>query len=175
MATWEDNAGRRWTWTINPLVLKQLKKDVPEANIPALLKLADVGESGAKIDVAAWAALTDDVCQLYEIAWSLSRSEAEATGVSELEFAAAFVGEAAERAFVALLEAFADFFPAGRKLLLHTLARQARKAMAAQPDMMEKLQAAMKQIEATTDEMLASAIGSTELSVSATSSAESSE
>lgn len=175
MATWEDSRGRRWEWTINPLALKQLKKDAPDANIPGLLKLAEVSGDGAKIDIGAWATLTEDVCQLYEIAWSLSRAQATEAGVSELEFAESFVGEAAERAVVAILEAFADFFPAGRKLLLQTLARQAAKAMAAQPEAMRQLQAAMDQIDAKTDAMLASAIGSTELSASVTSSAASSE
>lgn len=104
MKTFQDNAGRAWTVTINVDAIKRVRT-------LAKVNLLDVLDDGCKL----LAELHDDPVLLVDVLYCVCKPEADTQNVSDEEFGRAMSGDAILQASTALLEELSDFFPNARQ------------------------------------------------------------
>ena len=104
MRTFQDNAGRTWTVTVNVDGIKRVRSLLN-------INLLDVLDDGCKL----LADLHDDPVLLVDVLFCLCKPEADAQQVSDEEFGRSMSGDALLNAANALLEGLADFFPNARQ------------------------------------------------------------
>ena len=106
MKTFTDNAGRTWTIAINVDAIKRVRglHDVD------LLSILD----GKLIE-----RLYRDPVLLCDVVYAVCKPEADTREISDEEFGRAMAGDAIEHATTALLEELVDFFPQGKRRVLH--------------------------------------------------------
>ena len=123
MKTFTDAAGRSWTVTINVDAVKRVRSLL---KINLLDVVGDSGKQGGVLDQLA------DAVTLVDVLYCLVKPEADAKGVSDVQFGEAMLGDALDNASVALLEELADFFPSRQRALLKkAMLRAAELATAA--------------------------------------------
>jgi hypothetical protein len=114
MKTFNDNAGRTWTVTVNVDALKRVKSllsvNLMEAVEGKLLER-----------------LVSDPVLLCDVIYAVCKGEADAKGVSDADFGRAMAGDAIDLATTALLEELVDFFPLARRQLLRKALEKLRK------------------------------------------------
>lgn len=104
MRTFQDNAGRTWTVTVNVDGIKRVRSLLQ-------VNLLDVLDDGCKL----LADLHDDPVLLVDVLFCLCKPEADAQQVSDEEFGRSMSGDALLHAANALLEGLSDFFPNARQ------------------------------------------------------------
>jgi hypothetical protein len=138
MKTFNDNAGRTWTVTINVDAFKRVKTllgvNLMEAVEGKLLER-----------------LVADPILLCDVIYAVCKPQADAANVTDVQFGQAMGGDAIDLATTALLEELCDFFPQGRRTLLRkaleklqrfqTLAYKTAGERLDSPEMEKKLQA----------------------------------
>ena len=114
MKTFNDNAGRTWTVTVNVDAIKRVKSllsvNLMEAVEGKLLER-----------------LVSDPVLLCDVIYAVCKPEADAKAVSDEDFGRSMAGDAIELATTALLEELCDFFPQQRRKLLHKALEKLRK------------------------------------------------
>ncbi len=110
MKTFADNSARTWAITVNVAAVKRVR-ELLQVN---LLEIAD--QKGKLLE-----RLVDDPCLLCDILFCLVKPEADAKGISDEDFGRALAGDALGAATDALLQEIADFFPKGRREILHRI------------------------------------------------------
>ena len=106
MKTFADNAGRTWTVGLNVDAIRRVRA-ARQVNLLAAVE-------GELLEQLA----TDPVL-LCDLLYVLCQAEAESRGVSDADFGRAMAGDALEHATTALLEELVDFFPSGKRRVLH--------------------------------------------------------
>ncbi|MEO2031483.1 MAG: hypothetical protein ABGZ35_05310 [Planctomycetaceae bacterium] len=104
MKTFQDNAGRTWTVTVNVDGIKRVRSLVN-------INLLDVLDDGCKL----LADLHDDPVLLVDVLYCLCRPDADRLSISDEEFGRAMAGDALLQAATALFESLSDFFPQARQ------------------------------------------------------------
>ena len=111
MKTFQDNAGRTWTVSVNVDAVKRVRS-LLEVN---LLEAVE----GKLIE-----RLRDDPILLCDVLYVVCKPEADAAGVTDEQFGQGMAGDAIDHATAALLEELVGFFRKGRReLLAKALAR----------------------------------------------------
>jgi len=105
MKTFKDNADRTWTVAINVDCIKRVK-NLLEVN---LLEAVE----GKLVE-----RLVGDPILLCDVLYAVCKPEADAQGVSDVEFGRAMAGDAIEHGTTALLEGLVDFFPQPKRQVL---------------------------------------------------------
>lgn len=121
MKTFTDNAGRTWQLALNIGTVRQVKNllgvnlaEIHAGEPPLLTRLAT------------------DVVLLADVIFALVKSQADAQGVTDLDFAAAMGGDAITAAHDALMGELADFFRSLRRSdLVRAIEKQATLVKAA--------------------------------------------
>ena len=128
VATFSDQAGRRWRIKISVATVRALrcKFDID------LLKILDRQHN-------PFAALADDPLALCDVLWFLLSDQASEAGVAELDWLDSMAGDALSAAAYALMEATIDFFPQHRRTPLRAMLAKMRTAEASLTDRMTKL------------------------------------
>jgi len=106
MKTFKDNAGRTWTVSVNVDAIKRVRSAL-DVNLMEAVE-GDLLER-----------LANDPVLLCDVIYIVCRPEAEARSVSDEDFGRAMAGDAIEHATTAILEELVDFFPRGRRRVLH--------------------------------------------------------
>ena len=104
MKTFQDNAGRAWTVTINVDAIKRVRT-------LAKVNLLDVLDDGCKL----LAELHDDPVLLVDVLYCVCKPDADAQNVTDEEFGRGMSGDAILQAANALFEGLSDFFPNARQ------------------------------------------------------------
>lgn len=111
MKTFNDNAGRTWTVSINVDAIKRVR---------SLLQINLLEAVEGKLIER----LATDPVMLCDVLYVLCKPEADAKSVSDEDFGRAMAGDAIEAGTTALLEELVDFFPpAKRRVLAKALAK----------------------------------------------------
>lgn len=111
MRTFTNNTGRTWTVTVNVNAIKRVR-DLAKVD---LLQVVE----GKLIEQ-----LVSDPVLLCDVIYALCKPEADAQGVSDVDFGRSMAGDAIDGATTALLEELVGFFPLGqRKVLAKALAK----------------------------------------------------
>jgi hypothetical protein len=105
MKTFNDNAGRTWTVTVNVDAIKRVR-GLLDVN---LLEVVD----GKLLE-----RLVGDPVLLCDLVYALCKPEADARAVSDEDFGRAMAGDVIDGATTALLEELVSFFPSSRRRLL---------------------------------------------------------
>jgi len=106
MKTFQDNAGLTWSVAINVDAVKRVRSLLN-------INLMEVVE-GDLIEQ-----LSTDPILLCDVIYVVCKPEADAQNVSDEDFGRAMAGDAIEHATTALLEELVDFFPQGKRRVLH--------------------------------------------------------
>ncbi|MBT4819068.1 MAG: hypothetical protein HON70_25395 [Lentisphaerae bacterium] len=106
MKTFKDNAGRTWTVGVNVDAIKRVRT-VLDVNLMEAVE-GDLLEQ-----------LSSDPVLLCDVIYVVCKPEADAQSVSDEDFGRAMAGDAIEHATTALLEELVDFFPRGKRRVLH--------------------------------------------------------
>ena len=114
MKTFNDNAGRTWTVTINVDAIKRVK-----SLLSVNLMEAVEGKLLEK--------LISDPVLLCDVIYAVCKPEADAKSVTDEDFGRAMAGDAIDGGTTALLEELCDFFPQGRRKLLRKALEKLRK------------------------------------------------
>jgi hypothetical protein len=103
--TFVDAAGRPWTVELNVAALKRVKQTLD-------IDLLQV------LDGTLLERLANDPCLLCDVLFVVCQPQAQAAGVSDVQFGEALGGDALDLASQAFLEALVDFFPQARRQVL---------------------------------------------------------
>ena len=114
MKTFNDNAGRTWTITVNVGAIKRVKSLLS-------VNLMDAVE-GKLLE-----RLISDPILLCDVIYAVCKPEADAKEISDEDFGRSMAGDAIDFATTALLEELCDFFPQGRRKLLRKALEKLRK------------------------------------------------
>ena len=114
MKTFNDNAGRTWTVTINVDAIKRVKSLLSVNLLEAV--------EGKLLE-----RLVSDPVLLCDVIYAVCKPEADAKGVSDEDFGRSMAGNAIDLATTALLEELVDFFPQQRRRLLRKALEKLRK------------------------------------------------
>jgi hypothetical protein len=114
MKTFNDNAGRTWTVTVNVDAMKRVKSLLS-------VNLMEIVE-GKLLE-----RLVSDPVLLCDVIYAVCKPEADAKAVSDEDFGRAMAGDAIDLATTALLEELVDFFPLARRRLLRKALEKLRK------------------------------------------------
>lgn len=106
MKTFNDNADRTWTVTVNVAALKRVRTAL-DVNLMEAVE-GDLLER-----------LSSDPVLLCDVIYVVCKPEADAQNVSDEDFGRAMAGDAIEHATTALLEELVDFFPSRKRRVLH--------------------------------------------------------
>ena len=106
MKTFKDNAGRTWTVTVNVDAIKRVRTAL-DVNLMAAVE-GDLLER-----------LANDPVLLCDVIYVVCKPEADAQQITDEDFGRAMAGDAIEHATAVLLEELVDFFPQGRRQVLH--------------------------------------------------------
>lgn len=115
MKTFTDTTGRAWSVVINVTSIKRVR-DLIDVN------LLEVAEKNSDL----LGRLCDDPVTMCDVLYCLCKPEADAAGVSDLDFGAAMGGDTLDYATDALLGELVDFFPQGRRALLQKILEKTR-------------------------------------------------
>jgi len=151
MKTFQDNAGRQWTVTLNVAALKRVRAmtSVDLFNVVTL-------DENKKPDISLLERLSEDPILLVDVLYAACKPEADAQKVTDEQFGAAMAGDAIEHATNALLEELVDFFPdPKRKVLRKILAANRRFG----ETMKKKVEAELTGMDAKIDQALAQLSG----------------
>ena len=145
MKTFNDNAGRTWTVTINVDAIKRVKSLLSVNLLEAV--------EGKLLE-----RLVSDPVLLCDVIYAVCKCEADAKGISDEDFGRSMAGDAIDLATTALLEELCDFFPQGRRRLLRKALEKLRKlesmALTAAEDRLDS-----PELERQMQEMIQSAEG----------------
>jgi len=126
MKTFNDNAGRTWTITINVDAIKRVRGLLQ-------VNLLDVIE-GKLID-----RLIGDPVLLCDVLYALVKPEAETKQITDEDFGRAMAGDSIDHATTALLEELVSFFPSPRdRANLQRVLQATWRVMDKARDMIEK-------------------------------------
>jgi hypothetical protein len=114
MKTFNDNAGRTWTVTVNVDAIKRVKSLLS-------VNLMEIVE-GKLLE-----RLVSDPVLLCDVIYAVCKPEADAKAISDEDFGRAMAGDAIDLATTALLEELVDFFPLARRRLLRKALEKLRK------------------------------------------------
>jgi hypothetical protein len=114
MKTFNDNAGRTWTVTVNVDALKRVKS----------LLAVNLMEA---VEGKLLERLVSDPVLLCDVIYAVCKPEADAKAVSDEDFGRSMAGDAIDLATTALLEELCDFFPQPRRKLLRKALEKLRK------------------------------------------------
>lgn len=106
MSVFKDANGREW----------QIKIDAPKIRAVRQACQIDLGS----LDSSIFDSLESDPALLVDVLWVLCRDQAG--GATDVSFGEALVGDPVEAATKALYDAYCDFFPTRKRLLLRSLA-----------------------------------------------------
>ena len=115
MKTFHDNADRTWTVAINVDALKRVRS---LCDVDLVDALQDGGTLLEK--------LTTDPVLLCDVIFAVCKEEADAKGVSDVDFGKGMAGDPIEEATAALLEELVGFFPRGRREVFGRLMEKKR-------------------------------------------------
>jgi len=127
MQTFNDSRGRTWELSVNVNTIKRVKQ------------MADVDLMGLVSDHASVERLIADPCLLVDVLYVLCKPQADAAGVTDVEFGESLGGDALDDATTALLEDFCDFFPARKRSILRTALGKIRAIEQGVLDLAEKI------------------------------------
>lgn len=105
MKTFNDNAGRTWTVSLNVDAIKRVRSLVDVDLMQAV---------GGKL----LERLTTDPVLLCDILYAVCKAECDARNVTDEDFGRALAGDAIDAATTALLEELVDFFPQAKRRVL---------------------------------------------------------
>ena len=105
MKTFQDNAGRTWTVSVNVDAVKRVRSLLEVDLLEAV--------EGKLIE-----RLRDDPILLCDVLYVVCKPEADAAGVTDEQFGQGMAGDAIDHATAALLEELVGFFRKGRRELL---------------------------------------------------------
>lgn len=111
MKTFQDSAGRTWSVALNVDAIKRVR---------TLCEVDLLEAAGGKL----LDRITTDPVLLCDVLFAVCRDEAEAKGVSDVEFGKGLSGDAIDGATTALLEELVSFFPKGRRGVLEKVVRK---------------------------------------------------
>jgi len=105
MKTFKDNAGKTWNIQVNVDAVKRVRSllDVDLMNAVEGELLQQIG---------------NDPCLLCDIIFCICKPQADAEGVSDVDFGQAMAGDCIEHATDAFLEELINFFPLAKRRLL---------------------------------------------------------
>ena len=148
MKTFNDNAGRTWTITVNVGAIKRVKSLLS-------VNLMDAVE-GKLLEL-----LISDPILLCDVIYAVCKPEADAKEISDEDFGRSMAGDAIDFATTALLEELCDFFPQGRRKLLRkaleklrrleSLAMTAAEARLDSPELEARMQTLLNEPKSTGD------------------------
>jgi hypothetical protein len=123
MRTFTDASSRQWAITIDgPAILRVRAGTCDVSGCKHLIgcgcKGVDLGDLEEKWKLQ----LRRDVVLLVNTLYLLCQPEAHQRGISDEQFGACLVGDALQRATIAMDEAIADFFPEEKRKILRALA-----------------------------------------------------
>jgi len=132
MKTFNDNAGRTWTVSINVDAIKRVKGLLD-------INLLDVASGESKgNDRGLLGRLSGDPILLCDVLFALCKPEADTRKVSDEEFGRGMAGDAIDHATTALLEELVDFFPQAKRRVLDKALRKLRTLEARVLDVAER-------------------------------------
>jgi hypothetical protein len=113
MKTFQDNAGRTWTLSVNIATVRRVRDILG-------VDLLDIDEGDL------FTKLADNPILLGDILFVLIKPEAEKLGISDEDFGYAMGGDAFEAASDALMVDLIDFFPTPKRNLLKKVLQKAK-------------------------------------------------
>mgnify|MGYP001318999647 CR=1 FL=1 len=113
----DDNNNRRWHVSVNVASIKRVK---------ALLGV----DLLAITDGNLLERIIGDPVQLCDILYALCQPQAQLDEVTDEQFGQGLCGDSIEHATTALLESLADFFPSGKRQVLHKALAKIREVEA---------------------------------------------
>ena len=155
MKTFQDNAGRQWTVTINVDAVRRVRSLIG-VNLP------DVLDDGCKL----LAQLHDDPVLLVDVLYCVCKPEADTKEITDEDFGRAMAGDAIGHATAALLAELSDFFPNARQRA--AMQELIRKTNTVADGLLEKAESAIRQLdpELVVETLTASSASSPESSAS---------
>ena len=155
MKTFQDNADRQWTVTINVDAVRRVRSLI-DINLP------DVLDDGCKL----LAQLHDDPVLLVDVLYCVCKPEADAKEITDEDFGRAMAGDAIGHATAALLAELSDFFPNARQRA--AMQELIRKTNTVADGLLEKAESAIRQLdpESVVETLTASSANSPESSAS---------
>ena len=114
MKTFNDNAGRAWTVTVNVDAIKRVKS----------LLAVNLMEA---VEGKLLERLVSDPVLLCDVIYAVCKPEADAKSIGDEDFGRSMAGDAIDLATTALLEELCDFFPKGRRRLLRKALEKLKK------------------------------------------------
>ena len=134
MKTFQDNAGRQWTVTINVDAIRRVRSLIG-VNLP------DVLDDGCKL----LAQLHDDPVLLVDVLYCVCKPEADAKEITDEDFGRAMAGDAIGHATAALLAELSDFFPNARQRA--AMQELIRKTNTVADGLLEKAESAIHRLD----------------------------
>ena len=134
MKTFQDNAGRQWTVTINVDAVRRVRSLIG-VNLP------DVLDDGCKL----LAQLHDDPILLVDVLYCVCKPEADTNEITDEDFGRAMAGDAIGHATAALLAELSDFFPNARQRA--AMQELIRKTNTVADGLLEKAESAIRQLD----------------------------
>lgn len=155
MKTFQDNAGRQWTVTINVDAVRRVRSLIG-VNLP------DVLDDGCKL----LAQLHDDPVLLVDVLYCVCKPEADANEITDEDFGRAMAGDAIGHATAAVLAELSDFFPNARQRA--AMQELIRKTNTVADGLLEKAESAIRQLDpaSVVETLTASSASSPESSAS---------
>lgn len=121
MKSFNDSTGRAWSVQVNVAAIKRVR-DLAGVDLLAVLE-GDLLQR-----------LSEDPVLLVDVIYALLRPQANAAGVSDVQFGEAMAGEAIDQATAALLEELVSFFPLARRRILQAAVAKMRSLQEALVD-----------------------------------------
>ena len=134
MKTFQDNADRQWTVTINVDAVRRVRSLI-DINLP------DVLDDGCKL----LAQLHDDPVLLVDVLYCVCKPEADAKEITDEDFGRSMAGDAIGHATAALLAELSDFFPNARQRA--AMQELIRKTNTVADGLLEKAESAIQQLD----------------------------
>ena len=129
--TFYDNKKRAWALAVNTATIKRVKEALGVNLLDAV--------GGQLIDRIA-----NDPALFADVLFVLVKPQAEAAGISDVDFGEALAGDEIESASLAFINAMVDFFPNGRREVLgRAIAAGMEKAKKAEAEMLQKFEATL--------------------------------
>lgn len=114
MPTFKDTNGREWRIHLDAPTIREIRNTFDGLNL--------IDAEGR-----CFAQLAGDPVTLVDVLWCLCRDQAQAAGVTDVQFGRALMGEAIEQATEALLNAILDFFPPRKRGALRAVYERTRE------------------------------------------------
>lgn len=162
MKVFKDNSGREWKVAITVETVKRVRS-LCGVNLLDAVKIEKDGVNADLIDQIA-----NDPVLLVDIIYCVCRPQAEAEGVTDVQFGESMTGETVETATDALLEELINFFPEAKKkvlrLILDSVKRLKSQANTAMENLLNsgELRQALARMESDVSASFTSSPGSAE-------------